>query len=500
MDSFGVGASLHPAGYGVLPAGASAVGSAATAGRFASAVGTTAPSLPAPPGSIPGSYVPGTGSQEFTFVPAPSSPATPARSLTSSGTTPMALPPANPTGDSTPGVVMPTGDSVQGRVVTTGDQSGTVQVTGDMIGAPRMVMPMGDQRGITNATGDMNSPMVFPMADANIVPKLPGGACPPGSSLQQNVWGGSDEFVCVAPTPPMPRPPAESCPPGSSYQSVPDSREFACVPDHPLEMPKPAAPPVPTHPVVMPTGDSTPARPGTGDQTSTRAMPPGACPPGSSYQAVPDSREFACVPDHPLEMPKAPNACPPGSSYQAVPDSREFACVSDTAPTMPTKTMPTGDQSLGKPTGDMTPNMTGPTHSVGDFTPGSTGTGDRLGTPQTTPQGPWVMGPTPVTIGMAGTCFPQPVRGNGQVIVNDRFRAPPGCVRIPSYGSYPAVSPWLAIPDGSPQTQTGWNNLPIVLGAGAASAPDDLLSQAGKLVMFGLGAYVGYKAVKRNFR
>lgn len=443
MDSFGYGSSLHPAGYGVLPAGASASATAATASRFASTVPVTPPSLPASPASTPGSYVPGTGSQEFTFVPAPSSPAMPTRSLTSGGTTPMALPPVNPTGDSTPGtlgtgdsrggVVMPTGDSVQGRVVTAGDQHGTIQVTGDMIGAPRTVMPMGDQRSIPNGTGDVNSPMVFPMADVNIVPKLPGGACPPGSSLQQNIWGGSDEFVCVAPTPPMIRPPAESCPPGSSYQAVPDSREFACVPDHPLEMPKPSSPPVPTRPVVMPTGDSTPARPGTGDQT-------------------------------------------------------------------PVRTMPTGDQSLGKPTGDMTPNMTGPTNSVGDFSPGSTGSGDHLGAPQTRPQGPWVVGPTPVTIGMAGTCFPRPVRGNGQVVVNDRFRAPPGCVRIPSYGSYPAVSPWLAIPDGTPQTQTGWNNLPIVLGAGAASTPTDLLTQAGKMLLFGVGAYVGYKAVKRNFR
>jgi hypothetical protein len=103
-----------------------------------------------------------------------------------------------------------------------------------------------------------------------------------------------------------------------------------------------------------------------------------------------------------------------------------------------------------------------------------------------------------------GACLPRVVQGNGQVIVNDALRAPSGCIRIPSYGSYPAVSPWLAIPDGSPASAGGWNPTPITLGAGAPiaslAAEPSSLGTAAKWAAFGLGAWAGWKLIARQSR
>lgn len=266
--------------------------------------------------------------------------------------------------------------------------------------------------------------------------------------------------------------------------------------------------------------------------TPSTAAPMG---PGSYQAASGGSQEFVWVPQ------TAPGAFMPGNLPSSLGSPGYFPVPNPTGDSTLGRVNPTGDSTLGgvnptgdfsspfvMPTGDFTPGKIYPT---GDVTLGMPGTGDYLdgmpGTGDYSSGVPGVIdtrGPRGITDGSSGFtttgdahggwsipagdssddwrrngCIPRPFQGNGQVIIDESRRAPPGCVRYPSWGSYPVLSPWLAIPDGVVPNY-GWPMTAKVLGAGAAEVTSSLGSTITKIALAGGAAFVGYQIIKKTTR
>jgi hypothetical protein len=351
--------------------------------------------------------------------------------------TPTRLPSMG-TGDSTPGHGG-TGDSTPGRGGTGDTTPGVTTGVGDMTGG--MTTHTGDSTPGSKSTPPGSCPPGQTYRAASIIPLPPSGNCPSGYRLGPDPNAGPSQenvpFVCLS--------------------------EPACVPDN--------------------------------------RRTAGDCPPGQSYQAVDDSREFACVPDMPTTPMRPGRPTIPTMPTMPTLPMMPTMPVMPTLPTLPT--MPTTPLSNQGGTGGLG-TTGGPSTSGGLGTPGGLG---GLGSPGgTTPvyhgdmMPPRTVMPTMSMrpIGGPGTCFPTPRGNNGQVLTQTPGPAPGCCPGYPLYSSPASVSPWLGMAGGSPGPSAQLS--PTVFAAGAASTSSSTLGTVALWTAFGVGAWAGWKVVKRKLR